>query len=74
VTFSAYADPKTDGCHREVRMLSMIVVGPKQTAIAKIPMDAAVPETVLPTHKRIIAVKTPQPQKVTFDDQLEWPE
>lgn len=34
VILHAYAEPKTDECHSEVRMLSMIVVGPKEYATA----------------------------------------
>jgi hypothetical protein len=34
VILHAYADPKTDECQREVRMLSMMVVGPKEYATA----------------------------------------
>lgn len=34
VTFNAYAEPKTDWCHSEVRMLSMTEVGPRDTAMA----------------------------------------
>jgi hypothetical protein len=34
VILHAYAEPKTDECHNEVRMLSMIVVGPKEYATA----------------------------------------
>ena len=34
VILHAYADPKTDECQREVLILSMIVVGPKEYATA----------------------------------------
>ena len=46
VIFRAYAEPKTDGCHIDVRMLSTMVVGPKQLAKANSPKLAAVPLAV----------------------------
>lgn len=65
VILSEYAEPKTEGSNIDVRMLSMIVVGPKQYANAKTPRDAAAPVTLLPKQSKSIDVKTPQPQKTT---------
>ena len=64
---SAYADPNTEGSSIEVRILSMIVVGPKQYAKAKTPNDAAAPVTVLPKQSSSMDVNTPQPQNTTID-------
>lgn len=65
VIFKAYADPNTDGSHIEVRMLSMMVVGPKQYANANTPKEAAAPVTLLPKHSSNMEVNIPTPQKST---------
>lgn len=65
VIFKAYADPNTEGSHIEVRMLSMMVVGPKQYANANTPKEAAAPVTLLPKHSSNMEVNMPTPQKST---------
>jgi hypothetical protein len=65
VILRAYADPNTEWCHKEVRMLSMMVVGPKQNAKAKMPNEAAVPLTVSPKVAKSMETNTPTPQKTT---------
>lgn len=65
VTFKAYADPKTDWCHRVVRILSMIEVGPRDMAMAKIPNDAAVPDLVAAKLTRIMLKNMPIPHAHT---------
>ena len=51
--------------HIDVRVLSIIVVGPKQYANAKTPNDAAVPLTAPEKHTRSIEINMPIPQKTT---------
>lgn len=65
VIFKAYAEPKTEECHMDVRMLSMMVVGPKQYAKAKSPKLAAVPLVALAKQTNNIEVNTPTPQNTT---------
>ena len=65
VTLRAYADPKTDWCHRVVRILSMIEVGPRDMAMAKIPNDAAVPDLVAAKLTRIMLRNMPMPHTDT---------
>jgi hypothetical protein len=49
----------------DVRILSMMVVGPKQTAKAKMPKEAAVPFTAPLKQTRSMDVKMLTPQKTT---------
>lgn len=68
VIFSAYAEPKTEECHIDVRIPSMMVVGPRQYAKAKIPKLAAVPLVELAKQTRSIEVNTPRPQTTTAEN------
>jgi hypothetical protein len=61
----AYAEPNTEGCHRDVLILSMMVVGPKQYAKANIPKDAATPLVPSTKHTRHMDTKTPELQSTT---------
>lgn len=65
VIFKAYAEPNTDGSQIEVRILSIMVVGPKQYANANTPKEAAAPVTLLPKHSSNIEVNMPTPQNST---------
>jgi hypothetical protein len=65
VILTAYAEPKTDPSHMDVRMPSMMVVGPKQYATAKTPYEAAVPWTWSPNVTSSIAKDMPMPQIIT---------
>lgn len=65
VTFSAYAEPKTDWCQRDVRMPSMIDVGPSETATAYIPNAAAVPCLDSAKFTNTMAIKIPKPHTHT---------
>lgn len=51
--------------HIDVRVPSMIVVGPKQYAKAKTAKDAAVPVVPAEKETRSMETKTPMPQKTT---------
>lgn len=66
VILIAYAEPKTLWCHIEVRIESIIVVGPKQYANAYTANEATVPLTVVAQFTRAIEQKTPAPQKATY--------
>lgn len=62
VILRAYAVPNTEGSHMDVRILSMIVVGPKQFAKAKMPKLAAVPfvESAKQTSSMDMNMNVPQ--------------
>lgn len=65
VTFSAYADPKTDWCQRVVRILSMTDVGPRDIAMAYMPNDAPVPASVWAKLTRAMLRNMPIPHTHT---------
>ena len=65
VILIAYAEPNTEECHIDVRILSMMVVGPKQYAKAKTPNEAAVPDVVFAKQTSSMEVNMPIPQKTT---------
>lgn len=61
VSLRAYADPKTDCSHIDVRMLSIRVVVPNGSVAAQMPKVAAVPLVELAKFKSSIAIKAPVP-------------
>lgn len=62
VTLIAYADPNTDWCHREVRIPSIMVVGPKAEAMAYMPNAAPVPALDEAKFTNVMHRSIPAPQ------------